>query len=187
MDLQKKFVQTVKNFFYKAREEGADLYKALMIYCNMPLTSNLQSPIQILQNRVARSQLPMSNSSRRQLGLEAEKVRTKTKNENLPSHDLYLGQDIMIQDPTSKQCSPGVITKLCKETKSYQVTTRDNVTYRNPQTHLKLHKPENKTAQDAKGCNMWPLEKTGHKTKSNDTIANSQYRRTIKAPVKLNL
>ena len=36
-----KFVQTVKNLFDKAREEGADIYKALMIYCNMPLTSNL--------------------------------------------------------------------------------------------------------------------------------------------------
>ena len=74
-----KFVQTVKNLFYKAREEGTDLYKALMIYHNMPLTCNLQSPMQILQNRSARSQLPMSNSARRQLGLEAEKVRTKTK------------------------------------------------------------------------------------------------------------
>ena len=74
-----KFVQTVKILFYKTREEGADLYKALIIYCNMPVTSNLLSLMQILQNRVARSQLPMSNSARRQLGLEAEKVRTKTK------------------------------------------------------------------------------------------------------------
>ena len=65
------FVQTVKSLFYKAREEGADLYKALMIYHSMPLTSNLQSPMQILQNKTARSQLPMSNSARRQLGLEA--------------------------------------------------------------------------------------------------------------------
>ena len=83
-----KFVQTVKNLFYKAEEEGADLYNALMIYHNMPLTGNLQSPLQILQNRVARSQLPMSNSAKRQLGLEAEKVRNKTNNENLPLHDM---------------------------------------------------------------------------------------------------
>ena len=95
-----------KNLFYKAKEEGADLYKALMINCNMPLTSNLQSPMQILQNRVARSQLPMSNSARRQLGLEAEKGQEKTKNENLPLHDLHLSQDIIMQDPTSKQWSP---------------------------------------------------------------------------------
>ena len=77
--LAEKFVQTVKSLFYKAREEGADLYRALMIYQNTPLTSNMQSPMQILQNRTARSQLPMSNSARRQLGLETEKLRIKTK------------------------------------------------------------------------------------------------------------
>ena len=35
--LAEKFVQTVESLFYKAREEGADLYKALMIYCNTAL------------------------------------------------------------------------------------------------------------------------------------------------------
>ena len=97
----------------------------------------MQSPMQILQNRTARSQLPMSNSARRQLGLETEKLRIKTKNENLPSHDLHLGQDVMMQDPTSKRWSPAVITRLCKEPRSYQVTTRDNVTYKKMQAHLK--------------------------------------------------
>ena len=98
--------------------------------------------MQILQNRVARSQLLISNNSRRQLGLEAEKVRTKTTNEILPLHDLYLGQDVMMQDPRSKLWSPAVIIRLCKEPRSYQVTTSDNVTYRKMQAHLKPYKPE---------------------------------------------
>ena len=153
----------------------------------MPLTSNLQSPMQILQNRVARSQLPMSNSARRQLGLEAEKVRTKTKNKSLPLQDLYLSQDIMMQDPTSKQWSQAVITRLCKEPRSYQVTTSDNVNYRKTQVHPKLYKPEIKNAQGAKSCHMWPLVKTCNKIKNNNTIAILQHRRTIKAPVKLDL
>ena len=46
--LAEKFVQTVKSLFYKAREEGPNLYKALMINHNTPLTRNLQSPMQIL-------------------------------------------------------------------------------------------------------------------------------------------
>ena len=157
--LAEKFVHTVKSLFYKAKEEGADLYKSLMIYCNMPLTSNLQSPMQILQNRTARSQLPMPNCARRQLGLEAEKLRIKTKNENLPSHDLHLGQDIMMQDPTSKWWSPAVITRLFKEPRSYQVTTRDNVTYRKMQAHLKPYKPEVKSVQDAKSCKCGHLKR----------------------------
>ena len=159
-DLAEIFVQTVKSLFYKAREEGADLYKALMIYHNTPLTSNLQSPMQILQNRTGRSQLPMSNNARRQLGLETEKFRIKTKNETLPSHDLHLGQGVMMQDPTSKRWSPVVITRPCKKPRSYQVTTRDNVVYRKMQAHLKPYKPEVKNAQDANNSNMWPLEKT---------------------------
>ena len=150
--LAEKFVQTVKSLFYKASKEGSDLYKALMIYCNTPLTSNLQSPMQILQNRTTRSQLPMSNSARRQLGLEAEKLRIKTKNENLPSHDLHLGQDVMMQDPASKRWSPVVITRHCKEPRSYQVTTRDHVIYRKMQACLKPYKPEVKSVQDEKSC-----------------------------------
>ena len=43
--LVEKFVQTVKSLFYNARKEGGDLYKALMIYQNTPLTSNMQSPM----------------------------------------------------------------------------------------------------------------------------------------------
>ena len=129
----------------------------------------------------------MSNSAKRQLGLETEKLRIKTKNENLPSHDLHLGQDVMMQDPTSKQWSPAVITRLCKEPRSYQVTTRDNVIYRKMQAHLKPYKPEVKSVQDGKSCNMQPLEKTCDITNNNDTIAKSRHRRTIKTLVKMNL
>ena len=129
----------------------------------------------------------MSNSARRQLGLETEKLRIKMKNENLPFHDLHLGQDVMMQDPTGKRWSPAVITRLCKEPRSYQVTTRDNVTYRKMQVHLKPYKPEIKNAQDVKSCNIWSLEKTCDKGNNNDTIAKSRHGRTIKAPVKINL
>ena len=129
----------------------------------------------------------MSNSARRQLGLETEKLRIKTKIEDLPSHDLHLGQDVMMQDHASTRWSPVVITRLCKESRSYQVTTRDNVTYRKTQAHLKPYRPELKNVQIVKSCNMWPLEKTCNKNNTNDTIAKSRHRRTIKAPVKMNL
>ena len=61
--LVEKFVQIMKNLFHKAKEEGADLFKALMIYRNTLLASNLQSPMQMLQSRTVRSQLPMSNAA----------------------------------------------------------------------------------------------------------------------------
>ena len=50
--LAEKYVQIVKNLFYKAKEEGTDLYKSLMIYRNTPLSHKLQSPMQILHHKL---------------------------------------------------------------------------------------------------------------------------------------
>ena len=65
--LAEKCVQIVKSLFYKAKEEEKDPFNSLMIYCNIPLTSSLQSLIQILQSRTARSDLPMSNVAKNNL------------------------------------------------------------------------------------------------------------------------
>ena len=52
--LAEKFVHIMKNLFHKAREEGADIEKYLMIYRNTPLASMSKSPMQMLQQRSAR-------------------------------------------------------------------------------------------------------------------------------------
>ena len=102
MDWQKKFVQIVKNLFYRVKDEGSDIYKCLMIYCNTPLANMAKSPMQMLQQRSARSQLPMSNAACRQLGVAAEQT-TATKNQHLPLHDLHIGQEVMCQDFVTKR------------------------------------------------------------------------------------
>ena len=86
--LAEKSVQVVKNLFHKAREEGADLFKALIIYRNTPLASNLQSPMQIPQSRTVRSKLPMSNAARQQLGLQTEMLESRWKM-NICHHMTY--------------------------------------------------------------------------------------------------
>ena len=146
--LAEKFVQIVKNVFYKAREEGIDLHKSWIIYHNTPLTSNLQSPMQMLQNRSARSQLPVSNVARRQLGLSPQQFRVETKNEYLPSHDLCIGQDVMYQHPIKKRWFPVVITSRCKKPRSYKIKTRDGVIFRKTQVHLKPYSPQSKQDED---------------------------------------
>ena len=185
--LEEKFVQIVKNLFHKARDKGADPFKALMIYRNTPLSSNLQSPMQMLQSRTVRLHLPMSNAARQQLGLQTEKLRIKTKNEHLPLHDLCLGQHGMMQVPTSKRWSSAVITKLCKEPRSYQVTTKEGVTYRKMQAHLKPYKPDDKPNKAEQKCHMWTLTKNSEKNTNNSNLAQPRARRHIKPPVKLDL
>ena len=87
--LAEKFIQIVKNLFYKAKDEGTDISKCLMIYHYTLLESTSKSPMQMLQPRSARSQLPMSNAACRQLGIAAEQTTANT-NQHLPLHDLQI-------------------------------------------------------------------------------------------------
>ena len=127
--LAEKYVQIVKNLFYKAKEEGKDLYKCLMVYANTPLSSNLQSPMQILASKSARFNLPMSNATRRQKGLDCEHLRTQ------------YNQAVMYQDPNDKRWYPATIPTLCQEPRSYMITTKQGVQYRKTQAHLKPYHP----------------------------------------------
>ena len=123
--LAEKYVQIIKNLFYKANEEGQDLHKCLMIYRNTPLSNHLQSPMQILSSRSTRSTLPLSNAAKRQMGIQDEELRTGYKNQHLPTHDLCLKQTVMYHELTSKKWYPATITKLCEEPRSYIITTAD--------------------------------------------------------------
>ena len=113
--LAEKYVQIVKNLFYKVKEEGVDINKYLMIYRNTPLASTSKSPMQMLQQRSARSQLPMSNAARRRLGIVAEQPTKKYQ--HLPLHDFHIGQDVMCQSPITKKWFPVKIKELCPGTK----------------------------------------------------------------------
>ena len=119
--LAEKFVQIVKNLF------STDIHKCLMIYRNMPLASTSKSPMQMLQQRSARSQLPMPNAARRQLGIAVEQP-SSNKNQHLPSHDFHIGQKVMCQSPITMRWFPATIKVLCPEPRSYQIETQEGTT-----------------------------------------------------------
>ena len=73
-----------------------------MIYHNTPLTGSLQSLMHILQGRNARSDLPMSNAARKQLGIQPEIIWNYDKHAVLPTYDLNVGQHVIYQDSESK-------------------------------------------------------------------------------------
>ena len=125
--LVERYVQTMKSLFYKAKEEGKDFYKCLIIYHNAPLTGIMKSPMQILQGGNARSDLPMPNAARKYVGIQPEVVRNNDKHVVLPTHDIHVGQDVMYQDSTSKHWYPTIIQSLCSESRSYKILTRDGI------------------------------------------------------------
>ena len=160
------------------KDEGTDIYKCLMIYCNTLLQSTSKSPMQMLQQRSARSQLPMLNAAFRQLGIAAEQT-TANKNQHLPLHNLHIGQEVMYQDPANKRWCLATIKALCPELRSYQILTVKGVIYRRTQNHLKPYKPYQKTQKG---------EQFNQNTVNNsDNLQESHPKRQIKIPVKLNL
>ena len=158
------------------------------------ISGSLQSLMQILQSNSARSDLPMSNTDRQQLGLQPEKLRNVNKNEHLPSHDLHIGQGVVYQDAMGKQWYLATITSLCVQPRSYNITTREGVTYRKTQTHLKPYQPQSKKLDDEHSVEQfsvkWTLKRAGHKQFNdinNQVQSYSRPKRDIKPPVKLDL
>ena len=144
--LADKYVQIVKNLFTKAHEEGTDYQKGLMIYKNTPLDDSLLSPMQILQGRAARSDLPMSHAAKVKYGLASGRalpppIQRQDKNERATTHDYHLQQDVMYLDPTSHKWFPAKIVHLMDAKRSYLIKTPEGVEYRKTQQHLKLYKP----------------------------------------------
>ena len=184
--LAEKYVQIVKNLFHKAKEEGKDLYKCLMVYCNTPLSSNLQSPMQILASRSARSNLPMSNAARIQKGLDCKQLRTQYKNEQVPLHDLHLDQVVMYQDPNDKRWYPATITTLCQEPRSYLITTKQGVQYRKTQAHLKPYHPHGEDELLTQEKHKWTVPCAQNKLSATN-LAQSRPKRDIKPPNRMDL
>ena len=109
-------------------------------------------------------------------------LRTKYKNEHLPSHDLYIDQAVMYQDSTSKCWFPATITKLCKEPRSYIITTKEGVQYRKTQAHLKPYQPQDKKVEDehVSQNNHMQTVKTLNSNHKIDNLAQSRPKRDIK-------
>ena len=96
----------------------------------------------ILQDRTARSDLPMSHAAKVKFGLASGQpsLLRPEKNECAPTHDYKLNQDVMYLDPVSNKWFPATIVRLLNA-RSYLIRTPEGVEYRKTQEHLKLYKP----------------------------------------------
>ena len=168
MVLQRNMSRLWKACSIKPKRKVRISTNCLIIYCSTHLTGIMKSPMQILQGRSARSDLPMSNAASKQLGIQPEVVRNNNKHAVLPTDDLHVCQDVMYQDSTSKHWYPAVIQSLCSESRSYKILTRDGIVYRKTQYHLKSFTPQNKNSPSlkfvspsmAQSTNMWPLRQS---------------------------
>ena len=132
----------------------------------------------------------MSNTARRQKGLDCEHLRTRPKHEQMPSHDLHLNQVVMYQDPNDKRWYPATITRLCQEPRSYLITTKQGVQYRRTQAHLKPYQLQDENKDEDELCNQAKHKqpaKGAQTTVSDTNLIQSRPKRDIKPPNRLDL
>ena len=144
MDLQRSMSRLARACSTKLKKK-AKIFTSILWFIAIPLLQVAWSPMQILQGRNARSDLPMSNTARKQLGIQPEIIRNSDKHAVLPMHDLHVVQQVMYQNSTGMCWYPAVIESLCPEPISYKI--RYGITYRKMQTHLKPFIPQNKNLQ----------------------------------------
>ena len=128
--LAEKYVQIVKSLFYKAKEEGKDFFKWMMIYCNTPLQVACSHQCRSFKAGMLDLTFLCQNEARKQLGIQPEIIRNSDKHAALPTNDLNVSHHMMYQDSTSKLWYPAVIDSLCSEPRSYKIITRDGIVYR---------------------------------------------------------
>ena len=115
----------------------------------------------------------MSNVAINKLGLKPEVLRNVDKHENLPTHDLHVGQYVMYQDSASKQWHPAIITSLCQEKQCYKIRTTDGLIYQKTQAHLKPYTLQNNGITRPQSTNGATRPQSGF-TRSQSTTSNNK-------------
>ena len=136
----------------------------------------------------------MSNTARQQFGLQSKQLKNVNKNEHLPSHDLHIGQEVIYQDAQSKQWNPATITSLCVQSRSYNITTREGVTYRMTEAHFKAYQPQSMKSEDEhsviQSSDNWTLNQADCKnfdSMNNQVQPYSRPKMDIKPPAKIDM
>ena len=95
----------------------------------------------------------------------------------------------MYQDSTSKCWFPDIITKLCKEPRSYIITAKESVQYRKTQAHLKPYQLQDRKVEEEHVLqnNHMQTVITLNSNHRIDNLAQSRPERDIKPLVKLDL
>ena len=88
----------------------------------------------------------------------------------------------MYQDSTSKQWFPATITRLCKEPRSYIITTKEGAQYRKTQAHMKPYQPQGKKSEDehlSQTNYMWMVKFLNTKSHKIHNLAQSRPNGTL--------
>ena len=138
-------VQTVKNVLKKATMTKSDPKKALLILRSTPIDSHLPSPVEMLNARKYKSNLPIvirnENWSRDDINrrlADRQEIRVNhDRRANRPLAPLIPEQDVRIRDHRTETWQPAKVVTTCEEPRSYQVMTPNGNVLRRNRRHLR--------------------------------------------------
>ncbi|XP_038064887.1 uncharacterized protein LOC119735255 [Patiria miniata] len=154
--MAERTVRTVKSVMKKCHETGLDINKAMLLLRATPIDAHLPSPPEILFGRPPHTTLPSRDpTGTYQKPLEVNDRLASRRDEMKANHDkhagpdlpsLYVGQKVRILDQPNKSWTPGEVTKVCKEPRSYEVRTPNGSTHRRNRSHLREMQPQPREA-----------------------------------------
>ena len=140
-------VRTVKTLIRKCKKTNQDLHLAMLHLRATPVDSGIPSPAELLLGRPVRTILPsfhIPDKTQKQDGhnekLKEKQQKMKTNHDKYAGPDLsslYEGQRVRILNPDTKAWDPAVVTKVCKEPRSYEVKTPNGSVLRRNRSHIR--------------------------------------------------
>ena len=138
-----RYVQTLKNLFKKADEDGRDPYLALLEYRNTPITGLQYSPAQLLMSRTLRSKLPTSEKllqpkvvdAHADLQRRQESQKAYYDRRTVPLKQLQPGDVVRVQ--RGKVWDPAIVTGVCDQQPRSYIIQNEHGSLRRNRRHLK--------------------------------------------------
>ena len=140
--LAEKYVKLVIACYTKPGRQ-VKIHILPLCYTGPPLDNGLQSPMELLYARQAKSDLPVTcgqNTCRTSYKYQTKSWGCKAKNKkkvHTATNLLPIGKHVLYKTPPGKLWYPGIITTILQDGGSYIITIPAAVIYRHARFHLK--------------------------------------------------
>jgi transposase InsO family protein len=145
--MAERTVRTVKTLIRKCKKSKQDLQLAMLHLRATPVDAGIPAPAEILFGRPVRTNLPSHHhpstsykSTETFNKLEEKKGRMKSDHDKKAGQELpplYMGQKVRVLNDNNKMWEPAQVTLVCKEPRSYEVTTPNGSTRRRNRSHIR--------------------------------------------------
>ena len=112
-------IQTIKRALIKAKQAGRDPNLAMQCVRTTPINYNLPSPVELLNNRILRSNLIVKVSTPRFSNTDHIREELKHRQDMQKMYHDRTAQDVRILDDQTGKWKPAIITSRCAEPGSY--------------------------------------------------------------------